>query len=70
MNGEHDFMSKEAVDDYDHRVREGLGILQVMVMQQCPNVSNSFWSSVLRKQNQSVRSTEGIIDYILAPLNK
>ena len=27
VNGDHEFMSKEAVDDYDHKVREGLGIL-------------------------------------------
>jgi len=25
-------LNKEAVDDYDHRMREGLGILQILVM--------------------------------------
>ena len=32
VNGENEFMSKEAVDDYDHRVKEGLGVLQILVM--------------------------------------
>ena len=27
-----DALKKEAVDDYDHRMREGLGILQILVM--------------------------------------
>ena len=31
-NGKSEALSKEAVDDYDHRVKEGLGILQILVL--------------------------------------
>jgi len=46
-NGEFEALSKEAVDDYDHQVREGLGILQLLVMIKCPTAANGFWSPVL-----------------------
>jgi len=44
-----DALNKDAVDDYDHRMREGLGILQILVMQKCPSVVDGMWSPVLKK---------------------
>jgi len=51
-------------------VKEGLGILQLLVMQKCPTAANKCYSPVLKKINQSVESTAGIIDYLLEPFNK
>ena len=39
-NGQSDALSKDAVDDYDHRVKEGLGILQILVLQENPVSAN------------------------------
>ena len=51
LNGLHETLSKEAVDEYDHSVKEGLGILQILCMRKCPTAANDYWSPVLKKVN-------------------
>ena len=51
VNGQSDALSKDAIDEYDHRVKEGLGILQILVMQQSPAATNGQWSPVLKRSN-------------------
>ena len=48
-NGRSEALSKEAVDEYDHKVKEGLGILQILVLQQSPASANGQWLPVLRR---------------------
>jgi len=42
-------LEKAAIDEYDVRMREGLGLLQVLVMQNCPGASEGKWSQVLKR---------------------
>jgi len=63
-------LSKDAVDDYDHRMREGLGILQILVMQKCPLVVDGMWSQVLKKVSSCGIASRAIADYLLSNISK
>ena len=63
-------MSKKVVDQDDQDMREGLAILQVLVMKAVPTAVNGSWSPLLKKVAAWKPAAEAIAEFLLVPFSK
>ena len=63
-------MSKDPVDQYDRDVREGMAILQLIVMTRAPSAIEGSWSPLLRKVAACNEVAAAIADFLLSHLGK
>jgi len=63
-------LEKATVDDYDLRMREGLGLLQVLVMQNCPSASEGKWSQMLKRIAVCESARSAVTRFLLESINK
>ena len=63
-------LSRAPVDPYDQEMREGLGILQMIVMKKAPGLLKGTWSPLLQKIASCEDASYAIADFLLRPLSK
>ena len=63
-------LSKEAVDQDDRNMREGLAILQLLVMVKVPAALKGTWSPLLGKIATGQDTATAIAEWLLAPISK
>ena len=63
-------MSKDAVDDADRDMREGLAYLQLMIMVEAPGALAGAWSPILLKIASCKEVVENIVDLMIASFKK
>ena len=56
------------MDDDDHDMREGLAILQVLVMEKTPSTLEGAWSPLLQKVATNTEVSLAIADFLLLSL--
>ena len=63
-------LDKEPVDDFDKNSREGLSILQILVMRWAPAVMEGEWSPLFSKVASCTEVANAIADFLLKPFDK
>ena len=63
-------LSKESVDSYDENMKEGLGILQLLIMKRCPAALEGQWSAILKRISACEVASKKITDYLLSTYSK
>ena len=63
-------LDKKPEDDFDKDCREGLGILQILVMKWAPAEMNGEWSPLFQKIASCTEVPDKIADYLLKPFEK
>jgi hypothetical protein len=58
------------VDRDDRNMREGLAILQLVVMRRAPSVVGGTWSPLLQKISTCKEVAAAVADFLLTPLSK
>ena len=58
------------MDEHDRSLREGMGILQLLLMKHSPESLAGQWSPILKLVSQSSHVSAGVVDWILKSYHK
>ena len=63
-------LAKESIDAYDVNMREGLGILQLLVMHKNPDLLGGKWSPIMKKISTCEDASKKVTEYLLSSYAK